>query len=423
MNGLLKKISAKYRELFSIEEIENSVALQLVLLASLFVFYITFHSWMVTKTITVENAELGRHLCWPYFTSCGDWYFLSALPFGYSQNLFYMILFGVMTVVAVSLWKKRWNLAHFGLLLLLIWEVLFLFVFNISKRGNYDYYQVVLTTIVLFFPYKFEFLRIAFCCLYFLAASIKIHEGWILGTYFSSLKIGMPLFPNELTPIFTNTVIFMEMVGTWFLLSSNPLLQRLALTFFIIFHWYSGLIVWYRYPATIMPYLLILFGPLYGKAKVPLTIRSLPNWIFISALAVLQSISFIIPKDSKVTFEGLNFGLYMFDSNHQCISAREIVYKNGATKTDTKEMASSRSRCDPYYRLFKIWTLCERQADKVEKVRWRFLHSTNGGPFYKIVDEENACELEYKVLQHNDWIITPDEGAKIMGYPVKNLYY
>ena len=397
--------------------------MQLVMLASLFVFFITFNDWIHFDAITKEQAEKGWHLCWPYFRNCGDWYFLSMLPDGYSQNLFYMGLFVVMALVAVCLWKKRLAAAHFGLALLLLWEVVFLFVLNIGRRGNYDYYQVILTFILLLLPYKFSFLRITFCSLYFLSSSIKINAGWVLGTYFTSLQIGMPIFPQESTPLFTNTVIFMEMVGTWFLLSRHRILQRLALIYFISFHLYSGIIVWYRYPASIMPYLLILFGPFYEKSEVPLTRRSLPGWAFMVFLACMQSISFIIPKDSRMTFEGLNYGFYMFDSNHQCASAREVVYKSGKSKVSVTEMPSSRSRCDPYYRLFKIWSLCKREAEVIDHVKWRFIQSINGGPFYKIVDVDNACRLEYKVFGHNDWIRTPQDGAELLGYPVKNVYF
>lgn len=412
-----------YKRLFSIEEIEESTLLQWVLFASLFVFFMTFYQWNYVETITIENAARGWHLCWPYFTSCGDWYFLSSLPYGYSQNIFYMMLFCIMVAVLLLLLKKKWTGAHFGLVLLLAWEILFLFVLNIGKRGNYDYYQVILTFVVLFLPYKLSFLRITFCFLYFLAASIKIHEGWILGTYFTSLNIGMPIFPSETTPFFTNIVIFMEMTGTWFLLSRNRLLQRLALFFFITFHLYSGIIVWYRYPASILPYLLILFAPFPESRKVPLSVKSIFSWVFLIFLATMQSISFIIPKDSKMTFEGLNYGLYMFDSNHQCASLRVTHYKDGTTDSHLKENASSRSRCDPYYRLFKIWQRCKMERDKIERVSWEFIHSINGKPFYKIVEVENACELAYKPFSHNEWIKTPEDGAVKIGYPVKNLYY
>ncbi len=412
-----------YRKLFSIQEIDNSLPLQWIAGISLFVFFITFNSWSFTQTVTVENAERGYHLCWPYFKNCGDWYFLSSLPFGYSQNIFYMFIFIIMFLTAFAIWKRKWTYVHMGLLILFLWEYVFLFVLNMGKRGNYDYYQVILTAIFLFIPFKFNFLRITYCALYTLASTIKIHAGWVLGTYFTTLKLGMPIFPDELTPLFTNGVIFMEMLGCWFLLSKNKFLQRASLLYFIIFHLYSGIIVWYRYPATILPFLLVLFGPIYSDRKVPLTLKAIPGWMLIGALCLLQSISFIIPKDSKMTFEGLNYGFYMFDSNHQCISAREIHYKSGEVKRETKEMESARSRCDPYYRWFKIWWLCHKSDGGIDRIKWRFIHSVNGGPFYKIVDVENACKLEYKVFQHNEWIQTPEDGAEILGYPVKNIYY
>jgi len=66
--------------------------------------------------------------------------------------------------------------------------------------------------------------------------------------------------------------------------------------------------------------------------------------------------------------------------------------------------------------------ICKRD-ESIDHILWQFDHSTNGGPFYRIVDENNICQLEYKPFSHNTWIKTPKEGAPIMGYPVKNLYY
>ena len=411
-----------YAKLFSIEEIRDCTVLQWLLGVSLFVFSLTFHDWMPLLTVSRENAVEGEHLCWPYFPSCGDWYFLSALPFGYSQNMFYMLLLVIMLAVAGAIWKKKWSVAHLGLLLLWLWEFSFIFILNIGKRGNYDYYQIILTAILLFLPHKLSFLRISFCYLYFLSASIKIHEGWILGTYFSSLKLGMPIFPRETIPLFTNIVIFMEMVGTWFLLSRRVVLQRAALAFFIFFHLYSGILVWYRYPATILPYLLILFGSAKSYVQVPLGRKSLPGWFLLLLLSVGQSLSFLIPHDAKLTFEGMNYGFYMFDSNHQCVSAEKLIYHDGQSRIVNKELASSRSRCDPYYRLFKLWQICKKDKS-LARIEWEFMHSINGGPFYLIVKEPNACELEYDAFRHNEWIKTPEKGAIKLGYPVQNLYY
>src|SRR5262249_26378440 len=43
--------------------------------------------------------------------------------------------------------------------------------------------------------------------------------------------------------------------------------------------------------------------------------------------------------------------------------------------------------------------------------------------FYKIVDTQNVCELDYQFWRHNEWIRLPEEGAEIAGYPRPNHLY
>jgi len=411
-----------YRRVFSIAEIENSNVLKWFFGATLFSFYITFSNWIGNVTITTEAVANNFYTCWPYFQSCGDWYFLSALPYGYSQTMLYMFFFGLMTMVVYLIWKREFVLAHILVTILFVWKFFAIFILTDSIAGNYDYYHIVLTLILLFFPFKVFFLKLSFVLLYFLSSTIKIHEGWILGTYFTALQTGLPVFPDAIAPFITNLVIFMEMVGAWFLLSSNKLLQRSALVFFIIFHLYSGILVEFRYPATVLPALLILFGPLYRVTPVPIQKKALWGWIFISMLFIFQFLSILIPGDEKITLEGNKYGLYMFEANHQCISTVNIYKKDGTVENNRAESALARSRCDPYRRWFALQQICSRDKE-VTRIEWQFDHSINGGPFYRIVDEQNVCSLNYKPLGHNEWIRTPEDGAPRIGYPVKNVYY
>jgi len=241
-----KKFLSIYRHIFSIEEIEGSTVLQWVFGAMLFGVFLIFYGWVGDASVTVEAVILNNHICWPYFQSCGDWYFLSALPAGYSQTFLYMFFFGLMLLIVYLMWKRDWVLAHLFMSLILIWEFIILFILSSALVGNYNYYHFILTFVLLFLPFKLFFLKIIFVLLYFLATVTKIHEGWVLGTYFSSLKTGLPFFPDFSIPFITNSVIFMQTIGAWFLLSSNKVLQRLALIYFVIFHLYSGLLVEYN---------------------------------------------------------------------------------------------------------------------------------------------------------------------------------
>jgi hypothetical protein len=416
-----QKFLSFYRRVFSIEEIEFSRVLQWFFWALLFGFYVTFDNWVLHPGLTAQAFAANKYSCWPYFQNCGIFNILSVLPYGYSQTTLYAFLLGVMFLAAYLAWKKDWVLAHMAMVVLFIWEFLVVFVFSAQFSGNYDYYHVIMGLIFLFIPNKDFFLKIVFVILYFLAGTIKIHEGWILGTYFSSLTTGMPLFPNWSIPLLTNFVIFLEICGAWVLLSSRKLLQRGAVLFFVIFHLYSTCLVAFHYPAIVMPFLLILFGPLFTQPEIPRNRRALIGWGFVGLLFMLQFISILIPGDVKMTNEGNKFGLYMFEANHQCASQAD-VYKGGIMiDRIEKESISARNRCSAYDIWFRLQQICKRDR-KVERISWIFDHSVNGGPFYRIVDVDDACALEYKILGHNTWIKTPEEGARVVGRPVENIF-
>jgi hypothetical protein len=197
--------------------------------------------------------------------------------------------------------------------------------------------------------------------------------------------------------------------------------QRLALVALIVFHLYSGILVKYMYPTMVLPPLLILFGPRYLAIPSPVGARGLPGWALMALASVAQAISFAIPGDVKLTLEGNYYGLYMFEANHQCVSETEIHRKDGAKTSERVESPSARRRCNPYATWFELMETC-RAEDTVARIAWRFDHSINGGPFYRIVDTPDACRLSYQAFRHNAWIRLPEEGAPIMGRPVKNFY-
>jgi len=411
-----------YYRLFGIKEIEESRILKWFFGSTLFTFYITFSSWIGSSATTIEAVVQNRYTCWPYFQDCGALHFLSALPDGYSQTTLYMFFFGLILLTVYLMWKREWVLAHILLTVLFVWKFFVLFFLTETLAANYDYYHIVLTIILLFLPFKLFFLKLAFVLLYFLSTTIKIHEGWILGTYFTALKTGLPIFSDSIAPLITNFVIFMQIVGAWFLFSSNKILQRSAVVYFIIFHLYSGILVEYRYPATVLPSLLILFGPLYRVTKVPRNKKAVAGWTLVVLLFIFQFLSIVIPGDEKITLEGNRYGLYMFEANHQCVSTVQIYQADGTVTNNRSEFSLARHRCNPYSRWFHLQQICKRDKT-LDHIEWQFDHSINGGPFYRIVDESDVCSLNYKPLGHNEWIRTPEEGAPIIGYPVQNVYY
>jgi hypothetical protein len=238
----------------------------------------------------------------------------------------------------------------------------------------------------------------------------------VLGQYFTALKEGLPIFPFGTEALMTNLVIAMEMVGSWFLFSRNALVQRSVFAFFVVFHLYSGTLVGYRYPSTVMPPLLILFGPWFKAPEcVPINRNSVPGWLVMGALIFLQLIPHTIKGDEKFTMEGNFYGLYMFEANHQCYGG---ISRDGKRIWTLAEV-DALSRCDPY----NVWFRAKHQfcADPNTKYRMVLNHSINGEPFREIVNEPDLCALEYRPFNRNSWIKDETE-APAVARPVQNFF-
>lgn len=407
--------------MFFEREFYGNKVLQAALAVIPFIYFVVFFTWIGAEQTTVELVQSLSYQCPPYFQNCEGLYFFSTLPWGYSQTIWYMFLFGLLAWVVYLLTEKKWREACYVILIPYLWHFYHVFFLTDYTKGNYEYYVVIFTTIILFFPHKEFFAKIALVMFYVMSTFAKIHPAWIAGGYFTNLQTGLPLFPDWSIPFWTNLVMVMEMIGAWFLLSKYPWLQRTALVFFICFHLYSGILVQYRYPATVMPMLLVLFGPWYKWTPIPLTKRSLIGWSMVVFLILLQLSPKMIEGDEKLTLEGNSYGLYMFESNHQCISEAVYHYAAGDTKTDIRIGNSARNRCDPYRFWFKYNEQCEHDPE-ISSISWQFDHSINGQDFLRIVDVDDVCSVDYKPFSHNEWIKTNADNPESIGKPVKNFY-
>ncbi len=446
------RMSNLYHRLFSVEEIEQNLVLQWSFGASLIFFFITYYRWLRSPKLTIEAAQQGLAVCWPYFQNCTDYFFLHDLEHGYSQPLFYMALFAIMFVIVWCMWQKRWAVAHLLLTVLLVWEILGVFVLTYDLAAPYHYYHVVLTAVLLFATHKEFFLKFSFVFMYFMSVTTKFDATWILGTYFTALRDGLPLLPDSLTMPITNFVIFMQTIGCWFLISKRKILQRLSFAYFVAFHLYSVLFVLYFYPTASLPPLLVLFGPLYRYTPIPFSRKTVVGWLIIALLAIFQILGFTAPGDRRMTLEGNKFGMFMFEANHQCIvivgthtkkalqqvnweaeSGRPCASFFCMTKITTQntkddltfreiryESGTAWNRCYPYERWSRYHDQCSKDPD-IERISLTMDHSINGGPFYRTVDVSNICDVPYYAWQKNDWIQSPPE-APLIGYPVTNTY-
>lgn len=401
-------------------EIAQNKVLQWSLGALVFMYLIVFSDWAPSPRVTIQALQSLDYTCPPYFQACEFFYFLEALPYGYSQSILYMAFFSILAWCAYLMSRKAWGAVQISLMPIFAWHTTIVLFSSDNRSANYEYYLIAFGIVLLFLPRKEFFLKFIIVFFYVLSTISKIHPSWIEGSYFTALRTGLPLFPDAYIPLFTNIVLLMEMVGAWFLLSRNVVLQRCAFVFFVTFHLYSGILVMYRYPSTVLPFVLILFGPWYRYTPVPLDKKSIAGWSFITLFLCLQLSPKLIPGDEKFTLEGNKYGLYMFEANHQCFSEGTVHLNNGEQETFSSSNPIARSRCQPYEYWFGLKKLCEKNSN-IERIEWQFIHSINGGPFYKMVDVKNACELSYSPIRHNEWIKTTNE-AELVGYPVKNIY-
>jgi hypothetical protein len=391
---------------------------RLVVISLLIPYFASFYTLVNSPNTSVSSEVFSG--CWSYLPNCQDFYFLQALPFGYSQTIFYAGIFLVFLLAIEGLIKERWRQVWWMLFVLFLWKLYTSFIIG-TQPGNYDYYDIVLMIVVLFAPYKAWFLRLTFVFLYFLAATIKIHEGWILGTYFTSLETGLAIFGDTVAPIVTMLVIVMQIVGAWFLLSKNEQHRNWAFIFFFSFHLYSIVYVGWRYPTSDLFMLCTLFYLYKNPPPVPVSKKTLLPYAFLLVLLCMQFIPKLIPGDQKFTLEGNNLGLYMFEANHQCIST--IVLRNtlsGEEFTQSSLSIRAQHRCNPGQYIQRIKKTCAMNPGYT--IAWTFDHSINGGPFYRMIDESDACGLEYKTIRKNPWIKYNFDEMEVIGYPLQNYY-
>jgi hypothetical protein len=409
------RVLSIYRSVFNVHEIETDITLKWLSGAILLGFQVTFSIWMTSQFTTLNAVANSTYLCWPFFQGCKSLIFLSGFPEGYSQATAYAVLFGLIASAVYAIHLGKWTYVHFAILLLFLAKAYFVLV-SYDFKGNFDYYHNLFCFIYLFCAHKKFFAQLGLVLFYFLSTASKIHPSWVLGRYFTALKAGLPIFPFGSEALMTNLVIAMEMVGSWFLLSSNTVVQRLAFTFFVVFHLYSGTLVGYRYPTIVMPPLLILFGPWFkAPDRAPIDRRSVPGWLVMGSLIFLQLIPHMIDGDEKLTMEGNFYGLYMFEANHQCFGS---ISRDGKVIRTFSE-ADALTRCDPY----NVWfgaknAYCTGSNAKYKMV---FNHSINGDPFREIVNEPDLCALEYRPFSRNSWIKNEKE-APAVGRPVQNFY-
>jgi len=405
-----------YSDLFSLSELKSSNRLKV-----LFFGVLSLSIFDLSRVSFTSLSVYGNDTCWAYFQNCTALIPLQHLPesYFYTGLMSFILLLHVLS--GISAYHRQWDKAHLALLLIITWKTVFHFLLRDTGKQNFEYFMIIPAWVFLLSKNKLESTKLAWATLYFLAASVKIHESWIAGTYFTSMKLGLPLVPRQFEPLVSQLAILFEIFFSFGLLSKSKYYRKASFYLWIAFHLYSVFLVGYFYPVRCLVYLFILFYPLHSSnsGQAFKIVKQPMLALFLCSLIVLHAFFFLNKRDSKFTFEGLGTGFFMFDSNHQCfIQVKFFDRQETLLSKETNSLIEPRTRCSPWHVLQKIRKRCE--MPNVSRAEYLHYHSLNGGPIYQMVHEVNACELEYSFLGANPWIKDQDKKLEILGYPYPN---
>jgi hypothetical protein len=416
--NILSGFNNRFKNILHYEEVEREQRLQWFLWAILFLLIFDLN-----KLAFVTDRAVNEQVCWPFWLTCYDWQ-LPALPESYFMGGVMAVLLALMTGALMALLRQRWWSAMLLLLPVLAFKSFYHFIFRDTGQQNFEFFMQIPAWTFFLSRDKLRSLRWMWATLYFFAASVKFSDGWILGTYFSSMKLGLPGVPRELIPLATNLVIIFEIFFSYGLVSRHPWYRMTSFYLWIAFHFYSVFLVGYYYPVRCLTYLVVLFLPTKDDRLedfLPLGFIRRPMWLsvlfFFYALHIAPLIS---KKDRFYTFERLGYSFFMIDGNHQCRIQIRYFDKQGKLIDEEKiSLYEPRTRCSPTQFVQKIKRRCRRES--FGRAEFILDHSLNGGPFYRIVDQKNACDLPLSIWRDHEWIRDPSlEIVEVVGWPSKN---
>ena len=378
---------------------------------------ISFNYFFSNVFLTRAAVDANKVVCPPYFKDCLFAYVLDAPPQGYSQNILFMIIGTFIFVALFFLYKKNFTYFSWFISVPLFFKIALIYFLTYLIPGNFHVFGIFFGLILLFSLYKIFFLRLLIVAFYLCASVVKIHEGYVTGTVFSSLALGAPIVPDTLLPYVGVGFFLMCSILPLFLLSTIAKVRLTALALLTIFHLYSITMVGFRYPILLLPILWLLFY--FEEEKIVFQKQYLKDYVgvlIISLMVFLQFVPLFIQGDERLTGEGYRYGYYMYDGNHQCVSTKKVFFNNGETKDIVWENTKAMYACDPYEEWYKIQRWCDPK--NVSKIAWTYDHSLNGALYRRIVNVENACGLLYHPFSHNAWI--NEQGEILQKSVIKN---
>ena len=407
--------------MYKIFDFKDSVlyALCFLLIVDLWNTLLFFGSNILKLQITKAQVLSNSAVCPPYFQDCLSLYVFDVPPDGYSQNIVLAGIGGLVFLALFFLYTRDFVRFSYCIAIPLFCKILIVYFLTYLVPGNYNVLGIFFGLILLFSIHKIFFLRILMVSFYLCASVLKVHSGYLTGTVFSSLALGLPLVPDIVLPYVGIIFLLICIIPPLCLLAPSKRIRLVALFILTVFHVYSASVVGQRYVVLVLPILWLLFY--FKEESFVCNKQYLKDWggiIIISCMLLLQCLPLFIQGDERLTGEGYRYGYYMYDGNHQCVSTKKIVLDNGEIRNLVWENKKAMFACDPYEEWYKIKRWCD--LEKVRNIEWTYDHSLNGAPYRRIVDVKNACELTYHPFSHNEWI--REDGATIDKKVIKNSF-
>jgi hypothetical protein len=446
------------RRLLGVEEVEQDPQLRLVLASQLFFFFVTFLFWS-------QRARLSS-------SAVADFNYLPTWPLEQLPCIFVlppvwaklsMQLVGLGSLLAcLHLIRGGGCDGPMGMLLVAFWVKLYYYLGDLRQMANFDHVHLILTAIFLVSNRKLFFFRIGLWLIYLLAAVAKLTPSWLFGEYFRSVPAGLPFFPRAFIEPAGLTLIALEVLGPLAWLSSRSAVRKTSVGLFVLFHYYSGIIVGHWYTTLMLPSVAAAFvrfdRPIQDGYRWER--RQLLSWIFVGLWIVGGFYNFLIPGDVRLTAEGRYMGLFMFDANRRVVGTIDVskgphrhvfhiefgwpvrdvldwstlVYEDrfeNGVKVDSHRVrkpvseagqvifnpefftgASSRQFGDPYFYFYYGRELCARFHP--DHLRITMDQQLDGNPYvFRVVDIEDFVKSRptYNPFWHNAWIRLPGPDA------------
>lgn len=356
MQTFFTRVSSAYSTLFSLAELHTSSVAQVIFGTLVVLEGLIFYPIFFKNVAAVSSFASNDFVCWPFFPTCGSWYVLTSPPIGYSYTALFSCLFLLLSVAIGALFTRRTTLAHISFGIALCIEGILLFVLSFNIAYAHVYLHFFLSVLVLTFPYKIHIARLSVIALYCGAGVIGIYQLYVGSLY------TLPLLSPLLSTLSTAAVIFIELIGVWFLWSNNSKQRRFILCALLGAHLYGSIVFgWHEFEYFICaaPLLLALFWDTEDTSKkVPFAL----SVVILACIASGQFVAFKLMSDSNIFVLRPHLGVALSNRTASCTGSITVI-REAAISTATKGTEWKNCQCSPYTRAFEAKQICAREKN------------------------------------------------------------